>query len=269
MIETLLALGIVGILAYQFNGLFNQSTRAQKSLALSSDRESIKRLLLRSISCADSFTPGTCPKSGGVDLYRPIHGVPAVYIPALGRRFGEWVVRAECSVDNSGLLVRAVRMRDGAPLNSQNPADFLESPLGGGITTWTSPQSLLFPMDLPLCYGESNASGSFYNPNFDSKWVSYNDSLVIPHNLGTTDLYADLQFRTAAGVVHNRRFSINMGGPYYVEQFNFQYVQLELTNKNAATIKTWAVNFQNGINQGAVADSDFSSVRLRLYKTPH
>lgn len=153
LIEMLVVLVIGAIAMLGTMQVGDLQTRVNARTSFYADRNSVKQMLLSDVSCAATKTLNNCPLSGSgtltlVSLVRQLPGGATQEVVRKTdppSRYGDWVVRAECSPTNSGILVRAVRQPADATFSS---TEFLADPLTKRVRDWADPGSLLLPVEM-------------------------------------------------------------------------------------------------------------------------
>ncbi len=179
VLSAFISAGMIAYLVYNDASIF--SKKEQQHASLTADRQALLEYFQRQVSCAYSYSDLTCPSSTFVPLYKNYNGSKKTIVEPTGTKFGNWTVRAECSPNNKGLVVRAVRLKAGGTVNSTDTAQFLPDPLTQTTYTWNSPLALLQPSPQTIC--PKTSSKGFPKPDFDSGWVTV--PATIQHGLGT------------------------------------------------------------------------------------
>lgn len=182
LLSVVIAAGIMITLSYQFASFMIYNLKAMKQYELKSDKEAAKRLLISSVSCADSLPYGSCKPGSNISIKRrsKISGVKTV-IENYGTKFGSYTLKAECSGSGDGIVIKAARLAKNGNVFSKNLNAFVPDPLTQKIATWESEDSLVFPQGFELCAGggedaEMNAGWMNMNNNCTGSMSTYKNS---------------------------------------------------------------------------------------------
>lgn len=182
LVSVLVALGISGIIAVAMRNILSNSFSAQSSITLRSDLEGLRRTLVVRTDCDRSFKPGiTCPSGTPVTLFTKSG---AVLAKSSGQpsRMGKFALKAECNSDGDGLIVRAGLLRKNKNIDASATADFLPDPLTSVVSTWSSPNTLLYPEGVILCpSGSSSNSAGTWSSGYalDTQYTAATTGLVV------------------------------------------------------------------------------------------
>lgn len=201
LVETLIGLGILTLAGSFLAKHLVSENKFQSYSSLRANQEALKRQILHTTHCRETMRAAGCPTSGFVQLIKlKRDGSPSVFVSNKGRgtRLGGYTVRAECDASNSGLIIRAARLKSMGTLADNNPDKFFPDPQTKKVTPWSSPGSLLFPPGISLCAGARTTG--LGPPQYESAWT--NLPATFPHNLGTTDYVIFPLYRDAQGKIY-------------------------------------------------------------------
>lgn len=156
--------GLTGILAIVMTRLLSDSSKHQKSIGMKNDVESVKMVLMRRVDCQSTLSPlgSSCIPGSLVELREKRDGKIQTLIKDNDppTRFGKIAVRAECSSDGSGVMVKYAWLKDGKSIKSTNPSDFYRDPVFNDELSWDNDKkNRLFQTGLNLCtFNNSSAA---------------------------------------------------------------------------------------------------------------
>lgn len=152
VIEVMVALFCVGLVVVAVASVLGRGVSVQAKSSLDLDREAIQRMITSGTVCSYTLnfpSIGQCvPNADGLVLVRgrDASGAPVVLVRDSDppTRFGRWALRASCH-DSGSINVYIARLKAGASITSNDPADFDRDPMTGKVSTFTAPESNLLP----------------------------------------------------------------------------------------------------------------------------
>lgn len=167
----LLVIAAVSAAYVTFSQRFGDNAKVMAAATFNSDRVLLRRMLTSAVDCNASMRAALCPGTPGrfPTLFRklPKGGSRALVVGGSGKasRIGRWALRAECSADQTGFVVRATRLAKSGSLQSTSTSAFLPDPRLGTRIKWSDPESILFDSQAPLCWPHTEASTAPVLPN--------------------------------------------------------------------------------------------------------
>ncbi|MEY4064704.1 MAG: hypothetical protein RIR26_912 [Pseudomonadota bacterium] len=163
--SALIAAGLTGLIAVAMVRILGDSAKHQKSIEMKNDSESVKMVLMRRVDCDLTIREiGTsCVPGALVELKEKRGGKTETLVSKEDppTRFGKIAVRAECTPDGQGVMVKHAWLRKGKSINSENPNDFYDDPVFNKKLSWNdSKTSLLFQSGLNICTLNGRSNGS-------------------------------------------------------------------------------------------------------------
>ncbi|WP_207912218.1 hypothetical protein [Pseudobacteriovorax antillogorgiicola] len=260
MMYVIVALGILGMGAKVLNDMTYVSLKAQKKVEMRGDLEAIRRMLLKTVSCKESYTPTTCPASG-VAVKRFLGGSVKEFIPSEGRVFGSWAVKVQCSPSNDGLIARAIRVEEGTDINKISDDSIVVDPLTQTKVDFSDPRSLLFPEGISFCPDRTG----FPTPTFDSGWVDNNQTIT--HNLGTLDYAVFIEWKEVGGNPHNVEFGFDAStGSYGLNSISFNRAKWVDKTENSIRVVVTGQRYSTSGSANWISSPHTAKVRVKLYR---
>jgi len=262
LVQVIIAIGVLGLGIKAINDQINFGMKAQKKLAVRSDLEAIKRMILKTVSCKDTYTETTCPSTSSVAIKRRMGSNLVTFIPAQGKLFGNWAVKANCSPDNDGLIARAIYVDENANVSNIRAEDILPDPLTGQKYDWNSAESMLFPAGITFCPDRSGLP----TPSYDSGWVANNQTLT--HNLGTMDYAVFIEWKTAGGNPHSIEYNFRAtASGSYLNSTSFNRAKWVNKTSNTIRVEVTGSSFSSSSGSTSWINSPHTAlVRVMLYR---
>ena len=167
LIQVIATTGILGIVMMFLARSIMVNSASQNAIQQMSDRFSIQQFLRAKVSCANTFIAGTsCTTAGELVELKGGDNATIATATGSGTTYGDWTIRAECSADLSGILVRIARLTASGTLDSSNPKHFKPHPLNKKQSTWSQKETLLLPNGVTFC-PDSAIAREISTPNKD------------------------------------------------------------------------------------------------------
>ena len=185
LLEIIIAAGLLALIVAVMNQNIVISINSQRSVEARGDKEDVKRRLVESIDCTETFKPEdslVCKSDGlPVDIKRKSG---AKILAKEGQKIGSWTYRPICQVSGSAITINVQALRfkpnkgfDTPQINLFDKNNFIKDPMTNAIITLPDPalpppnptapdKSLLFDSGAELCQG--NKKLVFYQGTYAS-----------------------------------------------------------------------------------------------------